>query len=126
MALKDLAQGRAHRDDSLAASRLWGPKPPVGIGLESLDTPAWEVQTVPPKCENLSDPQTREDCCQYDRAARFWQLWEQLLHLLRLQHSAPLLRLTPADLNAVSGIALKIPRLDRGVKHPCNGDPNAV
>ena len=27
------------------------------------------------------------------------------------------LRLTPADLNAVSGIALKIPGLDGGVKH---------
>ena len=54
---------------------------------------------------------------QYGRAARFWQPWEQLLHLLRVRHRAPLLRLTPADLNAVSGIALKIPGLDGGVKH---------
>jgi hypothetical protein len=54
---------------------------------------------------------------QYGRAARFWQPWEQLLHLLMVRHRAPLLRLTPADLNAVSGIALKIPGLDGGVKH---------
>jgi hypothetical protein len=54
---------------------------------------------------------------QYGRAARFWQPSEQLLHLLRVRHRAPFLRLTPADLNAVSGIALKIPGLDGGVKH---------
>ena len=127
MAFEDLAQGRAHRDHSFAASRFWGSKPlPVGIGLGNLDTPTQEVQAVPPKCENLSDPQTGEDCCQYDRAARFWQPWEQLLHLLRVRHPAPFLRLTPADLNAVSAIVLKIPGLDGGVKHPCNRDPNAV
>ena len=74
MAFEGLAQGRAHRDHSLAASRLWGPKPlRVGIGLKNLNTPTQEIKTLPAKCENLPDPQTGEECCQYDRAARFWQ-----------------------------------------------------